>query len=240
MSTVISNLTLAQQEIIQSFDLKTRAGSPDSLVTEILTWTGHNLLLTKYLCQIIADNNYFIPSGMEAALVEKSVQEGMIDNWQAQSIAPHLKQIQEYFFTQSESFSQALLLIYSQIWHQGSIILNHSQETEELIRLGLIVEEDNYFKVSNRIYQSIFNADWVQQQSFALKIMKANPLQRKTQTSPKKTFLFGNLTPFDNAPIVQILTLISLLGLGIIFPLLVFFNNSQPEFSSDNEIEKNQ
>lgn len=239
MSKVISNLKFSQQEIIQSFHLENLAGSPDSLVTEILSWTGNNIVLTKYLCQTIAKAKYFIPSGMEAALVEKLVQEQIIDNWQNRSIASHFNQIQEYFLTQNESCSKALLLLYLKIWKQGSLVrINHNLETEQLMTLGLITEQENYFQVSNRIYQSIFNYDWVQQQLFAIKINKANPSKLIPKTPSKRLFLFYNTT--GNAPTAQVIAFISLLGLGFIFPLVLLFNNSQPQSSSDQKIENSQ
>ena len=240
MSKAISNLKFSQQQIIQSCHLEKLAGSYDSLVTEILSWTGNNLVLTKYICQTIADANYFIPSGMEAALVEKLVQEGVIENWQSRSIAPQLNQIQEYFCTQNESYSKALLLLYLKIWQQDAVILDHSQETEQLMTLGLIVEQDNYFQVSNRLYQSIFNDDWVQQQLFALKMMRTIPSKPIPKTPSKRIFPFANGTLFGNAPMAQIIAFISLLGLGLIFPLVLLFNNSQPQFSSDDKIENSQ
>ncbi len=111
----ISKFTLLQQEIIESFSLNSLAASPDCLLSEIETWTGNNFWLTKYICQAIADSSCFIPSGMEAVLVEKIVQEQLIEDWQNQETAIYFNQIQEYFFTQCESDSSALLLTYLDI-----------------------------------------------------------------------------------------------------------------------------
>ena len=67
----VSYFTFIQQEIIESFSLSSLASSPNSLLSEIETWAGNNLWLTKYICQAIVDCRCFIPSGMEAIVVEK-------------------------------------------------------------------------------------------------------------------------------------------------------------------------
>ncbi len=240
MNKVISTLKFSQQKIIQSCHFETLAGSPDSLVTEILSWTGNNIVFTKCICQTIADANYFIPSGMEAALVEKLVQERVIENWQSRSIARPLNQIEEYFSNQNQSFSQNLLLLYLKIWEQGSVILNHNQETEQLMTLGLIVEQDSYFEVSNRLYQSIFDYDWVQEKLFALKIINGTPSKPIPKTPSKRIFLLPNGIIFRNTAITAIIAFVSVLGLGLIFSLVFLFNNSQPEFPSDDKIENTE
>ena len=60
------------------------------------------------------------------------------------------QEIQEYFLSQPESFSKALLLLYLKIWQQDSGIINNSAETQQLIALGLVIRQNNKLKVANR------------------------------------------------------------------------------------------
>lgn len=239
MNIAYPNSAIARQKIIQDFHLETVAGSPDSLVTEILSWTGGDPLLTKSLCHIIVRSHYFIPSGMEPGLVEKSVKEGVIKNWQTQNTIPYLKEIQEYFLSQPESFSKALLLLYLKIWQQDSGIINNSAETQQLIALGLVIKQNNKLKVANRLYRVVFNSYWVQAQLFAITIMKTHLPELDYHTALNITPI-STKTSIKNTNLSIILAFMSLLGLGFIFPLVLFFNNSQPQFSSEKKITNSQ
>ncbi len=238
---IIWYFTLIQEEIIESFSLNSLAGSPNSLLSEIETWAGHNLWLTKYICQALVDSRCFIPSGMEAVLVEKIVQEQVIENWQNQEIARYFNQIEEYFLTQSESDSRGLLSTYLDIWQQEKVRLNNSWETEQLIELGLVREQENYFQVSNRIYQLIFNYDWVNQQLFAIKLMNGTPLQEVQTKASNKTFSFSlnTLTSLHNQRFFQIVCLMSLSGLGFIVSL-IFFSIFEAQFVPESEIRQSR
>ena len=241
MSKVISNLKSSQQEIIQFFNLESLVSCPDSLVSEIVTWAGNNLWLTKYICQAIVDYSCFIPSGMEAVLVEKIVQERIIEDWQNKEIAVHLNQIQEYFSTQSESYSRSLLLTYLDIWQQGKVLLKNSRETQRLVELGLVTEQQNYFQVSNRLYQLIFNYDWVQEQLFAIKLINKTPSPQVRRKTSKNTFSssLNNFTPLHNNPFAQIVAFMSLSGLGLIVSL-IFFSIFETQLAPDIEIEQSR
>ncbi len=234
----ISKFTLLQQEIIESFSLNSLAASPDCLLSEIETWTGNNFWLTKYICQAIADSSCFIPSGMEAVLVEKIVQERVIKNWENHEVAIQFNLIQEYFYSQSESDSRALLLTYLEIWQLGKILLNNSRETEQLIELGLVREQENYLQVSNRIYQFIFNYDWVKEQLFAIKLINKTPSHQVQTKNSNKSFSlrFNTLISLQSNRLSQIVALISLSGLGFIISL-IFLSIFETQFAPLIEIE---
>ena len=227
MGQVPRNHTNFRQKIIQSFHLDSKSGSPDSLVTEILSWTGQDTLLIRYLCQIIVDANYFIPSGMEAALVEKLVKERVIPHWENHIIADSLNQIQKYFFTQDESYSKSLLKLYLKIWQQELVNPNHSLEIQQLIALGLVIQQGNKLKVANRLYHSIFNRDWVKQQLSILEKICPTPPNPKSAT----------VLSFKDDPFAKIVAIISLLALLLIAPLILLLYNSPSQVSPDREVE---
>ncbi|MDJ0691930.1 MAG: hypothetical protein QNJ41_25950 [Xenococcaceae cyanobacterium MO_188.B32] len=227
-------LSPSQQEIIKSLHLETKSASPYSLLKEVFEWTGGHPLLTRRLCQVISDADYFIPSGMEATLVEKLVQERVIYNWTNQAIGEYLKTIQEHLLNNTVCLPKMLLEMYLQILQQGEITSDRSQEKKELIKLGLIIEQENKLKVSNRIYQSIFNSDWVKQQLLALEEKSSTRANKIEKITPKKQTI-SKVIQNKNEPLTQIAALISALGLLIISPLVVFFNNSQHKVTLEND-----
>ena len=226
-------LSLSQQEIIKSLHLETKSGSPYSLLKEVFDWTGGHPLLTRQLCQVISNANYFIPSGMEATLVEKLVQEHVIHNWKNQVVGDYLKTIQYHLLNNTICLPRTLLRLYLQILQQGEISTNQSREKKELIKLGLVIEHKNKLKVSNRIYQSIFSPDWVKKQLLALE-KKSLTTSKKAKKIPPKNQQISTATKIKNEPLTQIAALISVLGLLIISPIVIFFNNSQPKLSQEN------
>ena len=227
-------LSPSQQEIIKSLHLETKSASPYSLLKEVFEWTGGHPLLTRRLCQVISDADYFIPSGMEATLVEKLVQERVIYNWTNQAIGEYLKTIQEHLLNNTVCLPKMLLEMYLQILQQGEITSDRSQEKKELIKLGLIIEQENKLKVSNRIYRSIFNSDWVKQQLLALEEKSSTRSNKIEKITPKKQPI-SKVIQNKNEPLTQIAALISVLGLLIISPLVIFFNNSQHKVTREND-----
>ena len=221
----IKLLSPSHQEIIKSLHLETKSGSPYALLKEVFEWTGGHPLLTRRLCQVIAEANYFIPSGMEATLVEKLVQEHVINNWKNQLIGEYLKTIQEHLLHNTVCLPQMLLRLYLQILQQGEVTSNQTQEKKELIKLGLVIEQNNKLKVSNRIYRSIFSSDWVKRQLIALE--KNSPTtSRKAKRNKLKNKQNSQETKIKNEPLTQVAALISLLGLLVLSPIVIFLNNN--------------
>lgn len=223
----------SHQAIIKSLHLETKAASPYYLFREICEWTGGHPLLMRQLCQIIADYNYFIPTGMEATLVTNLVQEHIIHNWETQVIGEYLKTIQSHLLNNTICLPRKLLRLYLQIVQQGVISTNSSREKEELINLGLIIEQKNQLKVANRLYQSIFNPDWVKKQLFTLEQKSLNKSHQARKILPKNQ-QSATATPIKNEPLTQIAALIGLFGLLLIFPLVMFFNNSASQLTPEN------
>ncbi|MDJ0744077.1 MAG: serine/threonine-protein kinase [Xenococcaceae cyanobacterium MO_167.B27] len=240
------------QEIIKSLHLETKSGSPYSLLKEVFDWTRGHPLLTRQLCQVISNANYFIPSGMESTWVEKLVQEHVIHNWKNQVLGEYLKTIEAHLLNNTICLPQTLLKLYLQIWHQGEVSTNQIRAKKELINLGLIIEQENKLKVANRIYQSVFNPDWVKKQLLALEkksavdlrkteVPGADPIPRSPKTSnqarkiPPPNQQISQTTQIKNEPLTQIAALMSLLGLLIISPLVIFLNNSPPQLSPETD-----
>lgn len=56
-----------------------------------------------------------------------------------------------------------MLLLYKQILQHGEVIADESPEQTELLLSGLVVKQDGKVRVFNRIYQAVFNLNWVEQ-----------------------------------------------------------------------------
>ncbi len=56
-----------------------------------------------------------------------------------------------------------ILKLYQAIWHQGEVAVLDSPEEKELLLSGLVIKQQGKLRVHNRIYQLVFNSNWIQQ-----------------------------------------------------------------------------
>lgn len=54
-----------------------------------------------------------------------------------------------------------ILALYQQILEQKTVKSQDALEEKELLLSGLVEKEEGQLKVRNRIYETIFNRDWV-------------------------------------------------------------------------------
>ncbi|NER79865.1 MAG: AAA family ATPase [Leptolyngbya sp. SIO1D8] len=145
--------------------LAERVSSPQVLLKAILAWTGGQPFLTQKLCKLVRNTTEPIPANGEAVWVEKLVREKIISNWQSQDEPEHLRTIRDRIL-RGEQQSAQLLKLYRQILDPGieDVISIDSPEEKALLLSGLIVKQQATLRVHNRIYQLVFNADWVEEQ----------------------------------------------------------------------------
>lgn len=151
-------------KIFKLFQLDAKASYPKVLLGEILSWTGGQPILTQRLCQLLAESEFFIPAGAEATTVQQLVQSHLIDNWENQVAAEHLKKMQAKIIHNEECDPLLLLELYQQIWEQGEIVIDNSPEQAELLRLGLVAQQKDKLQLGNRIYQAVFDRNWVKRE----------------------------------------------------------------------------
>jgi hypothetical protein len=159
----------------------------EKVLTEILSWTNGQPFLTQKLCKLIATSGELMAEGLmitpgsEAFWVDSLVKNQVIQHWEYQDEPEHLKTIRDRLLRNQEKAGR-LLGIYQQILEcdsssstrrglvpkpqgrQGGIPTDDSREQTELILSGLVIKHRGYLKVKNRIYQSVFNLEWVKQQ----------------------------------------------------------------------------
>lgn len=164
---------------------------PRAVIKEILLWTGGQPFLTQKLCQLVLENNllegsskdYSSPSkdgpvkgkapfleklvqGMLtrhsdiAVQISTLVQSQIIDGWEFNDSPEHLRTIKHRLLG-NERQAVTLLKSYGQLLCQGSLKADNSVEQEELLLSGLVSKQQGQLAVYNRIYEEVFNLNWV-------------------------------------------------------------------------------
>ncbi len=139
---------------------QTLADCPQAVLASVLDWTGGQPFLTQKLCQLLINSQPTIPAEQEASWVEKTARCAIIKHWESQDEPVHLKTIRDRLFRQEKKAGR-LLGLYQQILQQASIEADDSPEQSELRLSGLVVKRDGQLVAYNRIYQEVFNRQWV-------------------------------------------------------------------------------
>ncbi|MGB3652427.1 MAG: AAA-like domain-containing protein [Rivularia sp. (in: cyanobacteria)] len=137
--------------------------NPQAVLKEVLDWTGGQPLLTQKLCDLLAG----FP-GLKNQDVENIVRQKIIENWESFDEPPHLKTIKDRIL-RSKHNTGALLGLYQKILQLGQIPADDSPEQIELRLSGLVVENQGYLKVYNRIYATVFDLNWVEKELMNLR-----------------------------------------------------------------------
>ncbi|MEG4844216.1 AAA-like domain-containing protein, partial [Microcoleus sp. F10-C6] len=143
--------------------LETQAENSQSLLEAVLYWTGGQPFLTQKICKLLLDSANSTPIQNPAEWVGDLVREKVIEYWEGQDEPEHLKTIRDRIL-RSEQRASRLLGLYQQILQHNEIATDDSPEQMELRLTGLVVKQSGKLKVYNRIYQSVFNLDWVEKQ----------------------------------------------------------------------------
>ena len=142
------------------YGLTEKVSNLQTMLKQVLSWTGGQPFLTQKLCQLMRDSEQPIPSNQEEQWLANLVAEKIIQDWEMQDQPEHLKTIQDRLL-QSPNRPQ-LLTLYRQILHQEAIQIDNNPYLPELFLSGLVVKRHGKMDVHNRIYQTIFNNDWLE------------------------------------------------------------------------------
>ncbi|MGD1806069.1 AAA-like domain-containing protein [Dapis sp. BLCC M126] len=135
-----------------------------AVMSAVLDWTAGQPFLTQKVCQLILElavDNY--KNCSEADFVENIVRQKIIENWQLYDQPEHLKTISDRLLV-NEQTANRLLGLYQQILNRGEIDTDGSAEQSQLQLSGLVVKRGNKLTVYNRIYQEVFNLEWVEKE----------------------------------------------------------------------------
>ena len=133
----------------------------ESLIEEILVWTGGQPFLTQKICKSIVDCSDTIPSE-KASLnrwLKELIQVNIIEAWENKN-EPHLLNISNRIINSKEPLVK-LLRLYISILRSGEIAATNTPEESDLILSGLVVKNNHKLRVYNCIYTLVFNSQWV-------------------------------------------------------------------------------
>jgi hypothetical protein len=149
---------LAEILLRTEFDENQRA----ALIEEIPAWTGGNLELTIIVILLLIDNKNELREGQEKPVIEQLIQKNIVENWLQNKAADHLQKIQNSLLTPDKNV-RSTLEIYQDIL-QGRVLADNKPEKLALQQAELVIKNDDYLEVINRIYQEVFNVQWVKQE----------------------------------------------------------------------------
>jgi len=132
-----------------------KVSNPQAKLQEVLEWTGGQPFLTQKLCQFILDDD-------QQLSVEELVRSRIIENWQSQDDPEHLRTIRDRIFSNKQP-ADLLLELYEKILRKREIEEDNSPGQIELRLSGLVVKQNGNLRVYNRIYEFVFDNNWVNQ-----------------------------------------------------------------------------
>lgn len=141
--------------------------NPHAMLRAILNWTGGQPFLTQKLCRLLQETGRELPSpledGQEVTWLEELVRSRIIINWQFEDDPQHFRTISDHILRSDGSDQQAwrLLSLYQEILYRGDIDADDSDDQMELRLSGLVVRQQGKLRVYNRLYEEVFNRDWV-------------------------------------------------------------------------------
>ncbi|MEL6496134.1 MAG: hypothetical protein AAFQ41_13585 [Cyanobacteria bacterium J06623_7] len=131
------------------------------ILSRILGWTGGVPTLTKTIGQTFAQSNSNIPPGREIQAVDRFVEGTLIRKWQTSKAAAAIRALKYSLLNNSRCEPGGLLTEYQDILLAGEAPNLGTKEQKELLLLGLVVSDGDRLKVSNIIYQQVFDHEFV-------------------------------------------------------------------------------
>lgn len=153
-----------QETLALTKGLEGKVVNPKLILKEILVWTGGQPFLTQKLCQIVAneqskDKDKLLINNLEL-FISDLVRSHIINNWEFQDEPEHLRTISSHLLD-NEQTAGRLLGVYQQILMGEEVTIDDIREKNELILSGLVIIFQGKTQIKNKIYQAIFNLDWV-------------------------------------------------------------------------------
>jgi WD40 repeat protein len=148
---------------------------PQSVLHEILEWTGGQPFLTQKICRLIVTKQHTKSADFSA---RQLIQQQVIQSWESQDEPEHLRTIRDRIL-RDERQSGRLLGLYQQVLASADHILgslasqvasDDSPEQVELRLSGLVIKQQGMLCVANRIYRETFNYHWVEAELGKLRI----------------------------------------------------------------------
>ncbi|WP_414589151.1 AAA-like domain-containing protein, partial [Scytonema sp. PCC 10023] len=170
----LTGFTLAEAKPTLIPPLAGKVEQPEIVLQEVLNWTGGQPFLTQKVCNLLVQSSSEPQENGEAQWVEEIVKNRIITNWESQDEPEILRTILNRIISKkNEKYRSRLLGLYQRILlstttgasdRQLKVIVDESTEQVELRLSGLVVKSNNILQVYNRIYESVFNWNWVEKE----------------------------------------------------------------------------
>ncbi len=134
--------------------LAAQVNHPESVLAEILAWTGGQPFLTQKLCQLVLEH-----TTDRAPNLDTIVRQFILKDWETQDEPEHLRTIRDRLLRDKVQ-AVPILERYLHILQQGSATTQDTIADTELQLAGLLRQQHQQLSVTNYIYARIFNEDW--------------------------------------------------------------------------------
>ena len=142
--------TALLQGLVQQVD------DAESFLEKLINWTGGQPFLTQKLCKLAVEK-----AESRNLKIEQLVWKYIVENWESQDEPEHLRTIRNRILS-NEKRTSRLLGIYQQLLQQQEVAADDSSEQIELQLSGLVIKHQGKLTIYNRIYESIFDLNWVE------------------------------------------------------------------------------
>jgi WD40 repeat protein len=136
--------------------------NPDTILRQVLDWTGGQPFLTQKLCSLIQQTPLEHPEAVSQQWIDQLVETHLLTHWESQDEPEHLRTIRDRLVLR-EKWSGRLLGLYQQILQNQGIACDDGADQTELLLSGLVEKQQGKLQVKNRIYQAVFTPEWVNQ-----------------------------------------------------------------------------
>lgn len=197
---------------LKLLNLEEQDNYSEEALIRVLWWTGGQSFLTHTLFQLFRETKHTLISATESEQVDYLVKNQLLSDWENQKFSKHLKNIESKLLNNPQYSSLQLLSMYQRILWED-VFIDDSVEQQELLKIGLVVKQQDKLSIANRIYSTVFNSHWLKQKL----THSIDPTVTLATTESKAT------TPLPSSNLLQpknILLVLALIGL-----LSGFFNN---------------
>jgi hypothetical protein len=137
----------------------------EAIINAVFSWTGGVNFLNHLIFK--EARNFTRPIKIEQA--EKWLEKNLIPKLKlSKKLRQQFYEITDRILKDTTIYPVLLLFSYLEILEKQEVKFNHSQTHQKLIDMCLVIKEDGQLKILNKIYRSIFDKKWVEDQLYSL------------------------------------------------------------------------
>ncbi len=177
--------------------------------SEIRTWVGDDRELFDSMLELTNNFPVSLTSGYEQTWVDNLVNSQIVDKWEKgeEDIHRNLRSIRNFILRNKKQLRQVLNL-YKNILQNSPLEADNSQAQTILLESKLIKlnESNNELTVSNKLYKTVFDIEWIERQPLPFSIQQSiNDLKNRifvyTPPNTVSSFNIRDLINLINRPL---------------------------------------